>query len=279
MSLPEIAMASALPADGQLSRPPQARSIRETSLYAASLALFGVLTGLALFTPLNALADNLLDDPLGGNWSARFLAIGLLAVTGYQLHALTAGMSEKSLAGSSAERHPSLPGIRAFAGYHAALTDMWTGAVLVVLLIILAAAIPRGVTVFLVAYIAFLAWNGGSLVAFLLRSRTWVGLAGRSLINPIGLVRQLNVERHVPAFPDDLESTNRGDHSGVELMYVRAASFTIWDAAIQIIWSALLWVIASNSPGLAGPVSLTWLVMVVADIVLWYRLLPQFFSS
>jgi hypothetical protein len=279
MSLSESAVGSVPTPGGQIDRSLPARSIRETSLYAASLGLFGVLTGLALFTPLNALADNVLDDPLGGNWSARLLAIGLLALTGFNLHALTATMGEKSLAGSSAERHPSLPGIRSFTGYHAALTDMWSGAVLVVLLIVLAAAIPRGITVFLAAYAVFLVWNGGSLVAFLVRSRIWVRRARRSVIDPIGLVRQLVTDRHVPAFPEDLESTNRGDHPGVELMYVRTASLTIWDAALQIVASALLWVIASNSPGLAGLVSLIWLVMVVGDIVLWYRLVPQFFSS
>ena len=156
-------------------------------------------------------ANDILDDPLGGNWSARFLALGLLAMTGLALHVLTAEMGAKTLAGSSAERHPSLPGVRWFTGYHAALTDMWLGAVLVVFLIILAAAIPRGVTVFLPVYIAFLLWNGVFQVMYLLRNRTWARLTWRSAVNPIALIRQAESERHVPAYDDDLEAQNRGD--------------------------------------------------------------------
>ena len=127
MSHAEGATPAALLAGSPIAGLQTPRSIRETSLYAASLGLFGVLTGLALITPLNAFANDILDDPLGGNWSARFLALGLLVMTGVALHVLTAEMGAKTLAGSSAERHASLPGVRWFTGYHAAVTDMWLG--------------------------------------------------------------------------------------------------------------------------------------------------------
>jgi hypothetical protein len=240
--------------------------------------LFGVLVGLALITPLNAFADDILDDPLGGNWSARFLTLGLFVITGFQLHILTAGMGGKALASDSAERHPSLPGVRWFNGYHAALTDMWLGAVNVVLLIVMAAAVPRGVTVFLAAYIAFLLWNGSGFVIYLLRNRSWAHLVSRTALNPIALIRQANLERHVPAFPRDVESHNRGDNPGVELMYARAVSYVIWENSILAVWSAGLWLVASSSPGLAAAISFAWFVAVVADIVLDYRIFPQAFT-
>lgn len=177
--------------------------------------------------------------------------------------------------GGSSERHPSLPGVRWFKGYHTALSDMWLGAVQVVLLIILAAAIPRGVTVFLVAYIAFLLWDAGVLVIYLLRNRTWARLAGRSALGPIALLRQVESDRFVPAYPDDIESLNRGDNPGVELMYARTVSLAIWESSIFVVWLVLLWLIASNWPGLAATISLVWLISIVVRIALDYRLGPQ----
>lgn len=255
------------------------RSIRDTSLYAASLGLFGVLAGLALITPLNAFADDILTDPLGGNWSARFLAIGLLAITGVALHIVTAEMGAKTLSVSSAERHPTLPGMRWFTGYNAALTDMWLGAVLVIFLIILAAAIPRGVTTFLAAYVIFLVWDGFFQVIYLLRNRTWARLTWRSAVNPLALVRQAESERHVPAYPDDLDALIRGDNEGVELMIARTAWADIWESLALLALSALLWFVVSNSPTLAATGAFVWLVAVIARIVLDYRLFPQFFAA
>ena len=278
MSFTEEATSPAVAARSEMVGRQTPRSIRETGLYAASLGLFGVLAGLALITPLNAFADDILDDPLGGNWSARFLALGLLAATGFALHALTANMGGKTLVGGSSERHSSLPGVRWFKGYHTALTDMWTGAVLVVFLIILAAAIPRGVTVFLSAYIAYLAWTGLLSIVYLVRNRAWARSALGTAANPVALLRQVESDRHVPAFPDDIEESNRGDNVDVELMYTREFAFVIWETSVLIVWSALLWLVASTSPGLAAAVSLVWFITVVTDIVLSYLLFPQAFA-
>jgi hypothetical protein len=271
----EGATPTAFIAESQIDRPPKPRSIRETSLHEASLGLTSILTGLALITPLNAFAGDLLDDPLRGNWSARFLVLGLLAQTGFALHFLASEAGGKTLAGSSAERHPSMPGVRWFSGYHAALADMWAGAVLVVFLIILAAAIPRGVTVFLAAYIALLVWTALLSVVYFLRNITWARETWRSAINPVGLLRQAEAERHVPAFPEDLEAQNRGDNRNVELMIARGQWLLIWDSVAFATWSGVLWVIAANAPGLTATVAFAWLLSVALNILLWYRLYPQ----
>ena len=148
-----------------------------------------------------------------------------------------------------------------------------------VFLIILAAAIPRGVTVFLPVYIAFLLWNGVFQVTYLLRNPTWARLTWRSAVNPIALIRQAESERHVPAYDDDLEAQNRGDSSGVELMYARSAWQDIWASSVLIVWSVLLWLISSTTPALAALISFVWLISVVLRMVLDYRLFPQVFAT
>lgn len=260
---------------------PPSRTIRDTSLYTASLGLFGVLVGLALFTPLNNLAADVLDNPLGGNWAGRALAIGLLIEVGFQLHQLASVMGTKTLLGGSmASRHPTLPGVRWFKGYHTALSDMWLGAVTVFFLIVLAAAIPRGVAVFLAVFVVYCAWTELWYAIYLLRNRAWARQTWRAARNPLALMRQLDADRFVPATLADLEALNGGDDPSVEgMLFGIVWFFGVWLLPLLFAVSALLWLIASAMPALAMLVSVVWLAANTTVVVLSYRYQPQVFTA
>jgi hypothetical protein len=141
----------------------------------------------------------------------------------------------------------------------------------VVFLIVLAAAIPRGASVFLAVFVGYCAWQEIPVALYMLRNRAWGRQTWRVARNPLSLLRQMDADRFVPATSADVEALNRGDDPAVESMIARGGWYFGLSSLTLVAASALLWLIASSSPPLALLVAVAWLVLNSSAAVLFYR--------
>jgi hypothetical protein len=208
----------------------------------------------------------------------RFLAVGLFAEVGIWFHALAAEMGLQTLTDVSAERHEELPGLRSFSPYHTALLDFWLGAVVVVLLILLAEAVRNGVSTFLAVFVVYSAWDGLWSGIYLVRHHDDAVKSWRGWRSPPRLVKLVRSERHVPATTEDLAILSASSPR-VEIMWVNSVWLSLLISLTFVVWTTILFVVAVNTPGADSGVSLAWLVSVVAAILADYALLPQYYSA
>jgi hypothetical protein len=254
------------------------RSATETGFYEAAVGLYAILVGLALFEPIEALAADVLDHPAAGDWSLRALAIGLIIEATLWFHALIAEMKLARLAKADASRHDSLPGVTGFTGYWESLADFWLGALVVVLLIVMAAAVSRGAAPFLAAFSVYAASDAIWEAVYLWRESDDAVEAWPDGRTPRAIIRQLKADRHLPATDTDARVLADGSDE-IDRAWARAAWYWLAMAVAFSLGAALLAGAVALNPGLATTASLVWLVAVVAAAAADYWLFPYYYAA
>jgi hypothetical protein len=242
------------------------------------VGLYGILVGLALFGPIEALATDILDHPVDGDWSLRALATGLVIEAAVWFHALSAEMGLAELADKDAPRHDSLPGVTRFGNYWQSLADFWLGAVVVVLLVVMAAAVQRGAAAFLMTFAVYAAADAIWEAVYLLRHRRHAKKAWEDARSPRNLLRQLRADRHLPATEEDARLVAESS-TELEVAWARAAWYWLAVAIAFALGAAVLASTIGQSLALATVASIAWLVAVVIAVVVDYVLFPQFYAA
>jgi hypothetical protein len=101
--------------------------LKGTSLYEAAAWLYPVMLGLILTDSLRNMAVDIVNDPLHGNWSLRFLTCTLLVLSGHWMHTWIATLRRVSIVQRT--RHGIMRGqsVGDIAGYAMAIWLFWLG--------------------------------------------------------------------------------------------------------------------------------------------------------
>jgi hypothetical protein len=263
------------------------RTIRETSLFDASVALFSVLLGLALLHPFELFAADVTREPLHGAWTSRLLIIGLTIRVILYFHALISEMTLRSIVDPSAPANPAtpLPGSRNRWSTYSAMGEFWTGALAVTLFFVAGFAVQRGVP-------TFLAWFGSYVlldllweIAYLRAERDWTSTEiTRLRRRPWSLVRRLAEERRVLLTAEDVDA-ERGLTSDMMTLDALSASWVraaLWWVALDVLalvlYSGLIALVLAH-PGTATLVAGLWLAAEFGSAAADYILFPQLYAA
>jgi hypothetical protein len=263
--------------DESSSTPSSVRDPRATGVYDAALILYGVLIGLALFDPLDRLAQDLVGQPLSGDWQFRFVALGMLAEVAAWLPLLLAAIRSQNLADESSPRHPTLPGSLSFVGLWRTELHSWAGATVVVALIVLAKASSRSLPTFLTAYLVYRSLDLLWLSAFLILSAAKEPIRFENFLRPIRLIQKLKGDRHVPTTESDIVRLH-GSAQAIEEMWDRVFWFYVWIAVANMAIGTLLLVFSLSWETGGVFIAALWFTNVLATHVTEQRYLPQFYG-
>lgn len=263
----------------------RSRATRDTSLYDATIAFYAIIVGVAVVRVLQDVADDVLSSPLAGNWSFRFMALGLVVMAANWLHRLAAEMNLARFADEPAPSSASgeageLPGLRgpgAFHAYRRVIIAVWFGAGVVILLVVVAAAVDRGLTTFLAVFAVYVLWRATWDFAFLAHHREQWSQAWKT-IRPDRLLRQLQDDRRMPASQADFDELVKSNPS-VERMWATADLYWLLGGLIFLLWTVGLWAIVGAYSQAEDLAALAWLLSVSVSLIADYYFFPYFYTA
>ena len=261
------------------------RAVRDSGLFDAMLAFYAIIVGIAVVSVLQDAADDVLSSPLAGNWSFRFMALGLVAIAANWLHRLAAEMNlarftDEPAPSSASGEAGELPGLRgpgAFDAYWRVITAVWFGAGVVILLVFVAAAIDRGLTTFLAVFAVYLLWRATWDFAFLYHHREKWSQAWKT-IRPDRLLRQLRDDRFMPASQADLDELVKSN-PGVERMWATADLYWLLRGLFFLLLTVGLWTIVGAYSQAEDFAALAWLLSVSGSLIADYYFFPYFYTA
>ncbi|MEY9859747.1 hypothetical protein ABH935_005380 [Catenulispora sp. GAS73] len=134
------------------------RLTRHRIIYDAALAFYAVLTAFVLNRPLGVLGKSLVTSPAGqgvGDWTTRLLTLTLLVQAAIWFHALLASVEKSELRTLENTGNSSSEARR----YAQSVVLFWSGVVMVIILMTLGNAVPRGTSDFLLTSFAYVIWS------------------------------------------------------------------------------------------------------------------------
>jgi hypothetical protein len=265
----------------------QSRTIRETGLYDAAIALFSVLLGLALLHPFERFAIDVTQDPLHGAWTSRLLFVGLGVRAILYFHALISEMTLMPLVEPSTPANPArpLPGSRERGSTYSAMGEFWTGGLAVTLFFVAGFALDHGVATFLAWFGSYVVLDLAWELVYLRSEQRWTRTEITRLRHrPWSLARLLVEERRIPMSLEDVDAergliSDPATFNAVSASWVHASLWwTALDVTALAFYGALI-TIALTLPGAATIVAAVWLAEEVAATVADYVLFPQLYAA
>jgi hypothetical protein len=246
------------------------RIIKDTSLYETAVGLYPVLLALILTDSLKDMAINIVDHPLTGNWSQRFLTCALLVLSAVWLHVWIATFRKANVTGDT--RHCKYPGfkMKSVKGYALAIWLFWLGIIQLIIFACMAYSVTREKEFFLesTVYAAILLVYS-SLDINVSEERVWK--------RPWKAIGDLWGDgRHLPLSEDDLKQFVEASRPDQKKLASQGSVYDMTMGLVLVAISLALYLIVTKF-GPSSWVALAALIGIVMSVVMDYYVYPYFY--